>query len=80
MVTQPGVTCRTMGPNSNSLFARLTTLSGSQGLFEGRVALAGSSGPESFPFSFPIGVPEPSGLALACLGVIGLITRPAMFR
>ena len=58
------------GPQNMFHFARLAFLPGNAGLFSGEIVVSGETGPESFPFSFPIGVPEPSGLALACLGVI----------
>ena len=60
------------GAVTNFLFARLTTLPGKRGFFNGRVSLAGSTGPEGFPFSFPIGVPEPASVALLGLCLSGV--------
>jgi len=60
------------GPQTNFHFARLTIPQGTTGLFTGRISVAGAAGPEVFPFSFPLGIPEPAGLAPMSLGLISL--------
>ncbi|MEQ8209425.1 MAG: PEP-CTERM sorting domain-containing protein [Lacipirellulaceae bacterium] len=60
------------GPQNNFLFARLTTAPGEGGTFSGVISVAGSAGPEVFPFSFPLGIPEPTSMMLVGLGLVGL--------
>ena len=59
------------GAQANFQFARLTTAG--QGVFNGRITVAGSAGPENFGFSLPYGVPEPASLAMAGMGLIGMV-------
>lgn len=64
------------GPQNNFLFARLTTAPGDSGLFSGVISVAGATGPEVFPFSFQLGIPEPTSMMLFGLGLVGLgVTR-----
>ena len=51
-------------------FARITIPESATGNFSGRVTVAGSTGPENFPFSFPLGIPEPSSLLLIGIGLM----------
>ena len=43
------------GAQTDFTFARLGVTPGAEGTFSGRVTVAGSSGPENFPFSFDFG-------------------------
>ena len=66
------------GSQSNFQFAQLSFPTGTTGRFTGRVSVAGSTGPENFPFDFLI-VPEPatSGLAAMTLLALAAIRRTA---
>lgn len=76
------------GPQANFLFARLTIDSfNNPDIISGRIAIAGASAPESFPFSIiaPLTLypPEPNTLLLAGMGLIGLTTfrrRPLQLK
>lgn len=60
------------------LFARLTVGPGSMGNFSGRVSVTNGPGqvPDNFPFSYVIGIPEPTSMMLFGIGLVGLgITR-----
>jgi hypothetical protein len=61
------------GAQTNFKFSQLTFATGAKGTFTGRVSVAGASGPEVFPFSFQIGVPEPTTLGMASLSLLGLV-------
>jgi hypothetical protein len=65
------------GPQTRFQFAQLTTPSGF-GRFQGRISLAGDTGPVAFPFDIPAPldysctfecVPEPSGWCSATIGI-----------
>ena len=58
------------GPQNHFQFARVTVSNGATGLFSGKITVAGSTGPEDFPFSFVLGVPEPTS---RCFVVPGLL-------
>jgi len=53
-------------------FARLTVPDGFIGTFSGQVTIAGSVGPFSQQFSLPLGIPEPTTMALGLLGLVGV--------
>jgi hypothetical protein len=57
------------GPVTEFLFARLTVNTMPVGYFRGVVSVAGTEGPEAFPFNFQINVPEPGALALGIVAV-----------
>ena len=59
------------GPVTDFTFARLTT-TGALNSFRGVISVAGSGGPEVFPFNITFGIPEPTSLALFGVGVVGL--------
>ena len=60
------------GAQSQFNFARLTFPPGAKGRFSGEISVAGTNGPESFPFS--IVVPEPSAMMLLSVGVLACAT------
>lgn len=59
------------GPVSDFVFARLTTTA-DVGTFRGVVSVAGSAGPEVFPFNLSFGIPEPTSMVLLGIGAMGL--------
>ena len=62
------------GPQNNFLFASLTVPAGTQGIFKGNVSILGSNGsPFDQAFSFNLGIPEPASIAMAGMGLIGMI-------
>jgi hypothetical protein len=60
------------GPQTNFKFATLSLASNFNGMFIGRVSVAGTAGPEVFPFSLPINIPEPGTIGLTSLGLLAL--------
>lgn len=58
------------GPQTNFKFAQLT--SEQPGSFNFVVSVAGDTGPEVFQFSLPVGIPEPTSVALLGIGMIAL--------
>lgn len=62
------------GAQTDFMFARLTVPSGATGTFSGWISILGGDGsPYDQQFSFPIGVPEPATIAMAGMGLIGMI-------
>jgi hypothetical protein len=64
------------GPQSGFMFAQLTVPNNTVGTFTGRVSIASTATPgESFvqPFSFQFGIPEPSTVVMAGMGLIGIV-------
>jgi hypothetical protein len=59
------------GAQTNFQFAQITFAPGSTWKVKGRVSVAGATGPENFSFEYNI--PEPASVALAGLGLIGVI-------
>ncbi|HEX6960630.1 MAG TPA: PEP-CTERM sorting domain-containing protein, partial [Lacipirellula sp.] len=59
------------GAQANFMFARLTT--SQAGVFSGRISVAGATAVENFEFSLPYGIPEPASMAMAGMGLIGMI-------
>lgn len=60
------------GAQANFLFARLTTAG--MGTFSGRVNTLGPNGSvDNFGFSMIIGIPEPATIAMAGMGLIGIV-------
>jgi hypothetical protein len=59
------------GAQTNYQFAQITFAPGSTWKVKGRVSVAGATGPEDFNFEYNI--PEPASLAMAGLGLIGMI-------
>lgn len=62
------------GAQANFQIAQLTFPAGTIGTFDFRVSLAGTVGPEATSFQVPIGIPEPGSIALASMGLIGLVS------
>jgi hypothetical protein len=61
------------GAQTEFQFAAITTGDMAPGTFNLRIQLAGATGPELFEFSLPINIPEPATLAMAGLGLIGMV-------
>jgi hypothetical protein len=61
------------GPQSNTLFARLTVPNGLIGTFSGVVNLANQPDAVTLPFSLPVGIPEPATFVMAGLGLVGVV-------
>ena len=63
------------GPQQDFLFAQLTVPAGTTGLFTGSISILGSDGnPYDQAFSGIIGIPEPASIAMAGMGLIGMIS------
>lgn len=64
------------GAQSNFVFAQLTVPFGTVGKFNGRISIADTTSPGNafvVPFSLDIGIPEPSTMVMAGLGLIGAV-------
>lgn len=61
------------GPQNHFQFARITVPDRAIGTFSGRITVAGATAPESFPFSFALGIPEPSSFILMSLGALAAV-------
>ena len=61
------------GPQTNFKFAQLTIPAGAMGTFSGQFDIVGANGVFSQNFIEPLGVPEPTSLILAGLGLIGFV-------
>jgi len=64
------------GAQTNFMFAQLTVPNGAQGTFTGRISIASTATPgEAFvqPFSFTLGIPEPSTVVMGGMGLIGIV-------